>query len=150
MKPILSDTANELLSLYDNLNQNNDKFEQKIKITGLREAEGKEKTDKDGKVIVNEFGEVQRWDTKYYVTYNSINSSGSHTTSVSQPLFVELEIGKNYIAKGHIEYKVYGDNYNSTPVIVFDKFVSERDNLIEALAIFKDSPKSSKAWKLGR
>ncbi|QKF69752.1 hypothetical protein [Campylobacter hyointestinalis] len=145
MKPILSDTANELLSLYDNLNQNNDKFEQKIKITGLREAEGKEKTDKDGKVIVNEFGEVQRWDTKYYVTYNSINSSGSHTTSVSQPLFVELEIGKNYIAKGHIEYKVYGDNYNSTPVIVFDKFVSERDNLIEALAIFKDSPKSSKA-----
>lgn len=145
MKPILSDTANELLSLYDNLNQNNDKFEQKIKITGLREAEGKEKTDKDGKVIVNEFGEVQRWDTKYYVTYNSINSSGSHTTSVSQPLFVELEIGKNYIAKGHIEYKVYGDNYNSTPVIVFDKFVSERDNLIEALAIFKDSSKSSKA-----
>ncbi|CUU90475.1 Uncharacterised protein [Campylobacter hyointestinalis subsp. hyointestinalis] len=145
MKPILSDTANELLSLYDNLNQNNDKFEQKIKITGLREAEGKEKTDKDGKVIVNEFGEVQRWDTKYYITYNSINSSGSHTTSVSQPLFVELEVGKNYIAKGHIEYKVYGDNYNSTPVIVFDKFVSERDNLIEALAIFKDSQNVPKA-----
>lgn len=145
MKPILSDVANELLSLYDNLNQNNDKFEQKIKITGLREAEGKEKTDKDGKVIVNEFGEVQRWDTKYYVTYNSINSSGSHTTSVSQPLFVELEVGKNYIAKGHIEYKVYGDNYNSTPVIVFDKFVSERDNLIQSLAIFKDSPNVSKA-----
>ncbi|CUU75243.1 hypothetical protein [Campylobacter hyointestinalis] len=145
MKPILSDTANELLSLYDNLNQNNDKFEQKIKITGLREAEGKEKTDKDGKVIVNEFGEVQRWDTKYYITYNSINSSGSHTTSVSQPLFVELEVSKNYIAKGHIEYKVYGDNYNSTPVIVFDKFVSERDNLIEALAIFKDSQNVPKA-----
>lgn len=145
MKPILSDVANELLSLYDNLNQNNDKFEQKIKITGLREAEGKEKTDKDGKVIVNEFGEVQRWDTKYYVTYNSINSSGSHTTSVSQPLFVELEVGKNYIAKGHIEYKVYGDNYNSTPVIVFDKFVSERDNLIQSLAIFKDSQNVSKS-----
>ncbi|WP_187106959.1 hypothetical protein [Campylobacter hyointestinalis] len=145
MKPILSDVSNELLSLYDNLNQNNDKFEQKIKITGLREAEGKEKTDKDGKVIVNEFGEVQRWDTKYYVTYNSINSSGSHTTSVSQPLFVELEVGKNYIAKGHIEYKVYGDNYNSTPVIVFDKFVSERDNLIQSLAIFKDSQNVSKA-----
>lgn len=145
MKPILSDTANELLSLYDNLNQNNDKFEQKIKITGLREAEGKEKTDKDGKVIVNEFGEVQRWDTKYYITYNSINSSGSHTTSVSQPLFVELEVGKNYIAKGHIEYKVYGDNYNSTPVIVFDKFVSERDNLIQSLAIFKDSQNVPKA-----
>uniref|UniRef100_UPI003AF7E0DF hypothetical protein n=1 Tax=Campylobacter hyointestinalis TaxID=198 RepID=UPI003AF7E0DF len=145
MKPILSDVANELLSLYDNLNQNNDKFEQKIKITGLREAEGKEKTDKDGKVIVNEFGEVQRWDTKYYVTYNSINSSGSHTTSVSQPLFVELEVGKNYIAKGHIEYKVYGDNYNSTPVIVFDKFVSERDNLIQSLAIFKDSQNVPKA-----
>lgn len=145
MKPILSDTANELLSLYDNLNQNNDKFEQKIKITGLKEVEGKEKTDKDGKVIVNEFGEVQRWDTKYYITYNSINSSGSHTTSVSQPLFIELEVGKNYIAKGHIEYKVYGDNYNSTPVIVFDKFVSERDNLIEALAIFKDSQNVPKA-----
>lgn len=145
MKPILSDTANELLSLYDNLNQNNDKFEQKIKITGLREAEGKEKTDKDGKVIVNEFGEVQRWDTKYYVTYNSINSSGSHTTSISQPLFVELEVGKNYIAKGHIEYKVYGDNYNSTPVIVFDKFVSERDNLIQSLALFKENTKIPKA-----
>lgn len=145
MKPILSDTANELLSLYDNLNQNNDKFEQKIKITGLREAEGKEKTDKDGKVIVNEFGEVQRWDTKYYVTYNSINSSGSHTTSISQPLFVELEVGKNYIAKGHIEYKVYGDNYNSTPVIVFDKFVSERDNLIQSLAFFKENTKIPKA-----
>lgn len=145
MKPILDNSAEALLSLYDNLNQNNDKFKQKIKIISLREVEGKEKTDKDGKVIVNEFGEVQRWDTKYYITYNSINSSGSHTTSVSQPLFIELEQGKNYIAKGHIEYKVYGDNYNSTPVIVFDKFVSERDNLIEALAIFKDSQNVPKA-----
>ncbi|OCR90095.1 hypothetical protein CFT12S02263_09495, partial [Campylobacter fetus subsp. testudinum] len=100
-----------------------------IRITGLREAEGKEKTDKDGKILVNEFGEALKWDTKYYVTYNCINSSGSHTTSVAQLLFVELELNKNYVAKGHIEYKVYGDSYNSTPVIVFEKFVSERDEL---------------------
>lgn len=41
MKPILDNSAEALLSLYDNLNQNNDKFEQKIKIISLREVEGK-------------------------------------------------------------------------------------------------------------
>ncbi|WP_163258654.1 hypothetical protein [Campylobacter fetus] len=137
MRPILDEQTSNLLSFYDSLNQNNDRFEQKIRITGLREAEGKEKTDKDGKILVNEFGEALKWDTKYYVTYNCINSSGSHTTSVAQLLFVELELNKNYVAKGHIEYKVYGDSYNSTPVIVFEKFVSERDELLSSLAILK-------------
>ncbi|WP_065838913.1 hypothetical protein [Campylobacter fetus] len=137
MIPILDEQTSNLLSFYDSLNQNNDRFEQKIRITGLREAEGKEKTDKDGKILVNEFGEALKWDTKYYVTYNCINSSGSHTTSVAQLLFFELELNKNYVAKGHIEYKVYGDSYNSTPVIVFEKFVSERDELLSSLAILK-------------
>ncbi|ANE35658.1 hypothetical protein CIG11343_0597 [Campylobacter iguaniorum] len=145
MKPILDSSSFELLALYDSLNTNNDKLEQKIKITALKSVEGKERTDKDGNILVDEFGQPLKWDTKFYVTYNSINSNGSHTTTVSQELYLQLEIGKNYIAKGHIDYKVYGDNYNSTPVIVFDSFVSERDTLIEALVLFKETNKSPEA-----
>ncbi|EAJ1232673.1 hypothetical protein YY92_09070 [Campylobacter fetus] len=145
LKPILDEQTTSLLGFYDSLTQNNDRFEQKIRITGLREVEGKERTDKDGKILVNEFGETLKWDTKYYVTYNCINSSGTHTATVAQSLFIELELNKNYIARGKIEYRIYGDSYNSTPVVVFDKFVSERDELLSSLAILKKTEITSKS-----
>ena len=62
------DTEAQARALYAALNQNSDLFEQKIKINKLKKLDGKERTDKDGNPIMNEFGEPVRWDDSYLAT----------------------------------------------------------------------------------
>ena len=102
-----------VLELYDKLFSNNDKFEQKIRITQLKVQPGKEKLDKDGNIILDSFGVPCKWDDRFYMTYVCVNGGGSHICSISQDLFVTLQEQVVYIAKGYVEYKIYGDNYNS-------------------------------------
>ena len=119
--------------IYRALNQSKDLFEQKIRVKKLKEVEGKIKKDKDGKDIVGEFGEPERWDNSYHLTYVALNSGGEHTTRITQAQFHELDEDEIYIASGKIEFRLYADAYNTTPVIVFDKFTPAVDLFVTAM-----------------
>ena len=119
--------------LYRALNQSKDIFEQKIKVKKLKEVEAKVKKDKGGKDIVGEFGEPERWDNTYMLTYVAMNSGGEHTTRITQGQFNELNEDEVYIASGKVEFRLYADAYNTTPVIVFDKFVPAVDLFVTAM-----------------
>lgn len=119
--------------IYRALNQSKDLFEQKIRVKKLKEIEGKIKKDKDGNDIVNGFGEPERWDNTYMLTYVAMNSGGEHTTRITQAQFNELDEDEVYIAAGKIEFRLYADNYNTTPVIVFDKFTPAVDLFVTAM-----------------
>ena len=115
------------------LNQSKDLFEQKIRVKKLKQIEGKIKKDKDGNDIVDKFGEPERWDDTYMLTYVAMNSGGEHTTRITQSQFHELDEDEIYIASGKIEFRLYADAYNTTPVIVFDKFTPAVDIFVTAM-----------------
>lgn len=115
------------------LNQSKDLFEQKIRVKNLKQIEGKVKKDKDGNDIVDKFGEPERWDNIYMLTYVAINSGGEHTTRITQAQYNELDKDEIYIASGKIEYRLYADNFNTTPTVVFDKFTPAVDLFVTAM-----------------
>ena len=119
--------------IYRALNQSKDLFSQKIRVKKLKEVEGKIKKDKDGNDMTNEFGEPERWDNSYHLTYVAMNSGGEHTTRITQAQFNELEEDEIYIASGKIEYRLYAENFNTTPTVVFDKFTPAIDLFVTAL-----------------
>ncbi|WP_149723748.1 hypothetical protein [Campylobacter concisus] len=131
----LMDSTNETLyrEIYQSLNQNTDYFEQKIKVLKVKKIEGKQKLDKDNNPIVNEFGEFERWDDSYVVTFIALNSGGEHTTRITQEQYLDLKEDEVYIASGKIDYRLYKDAYNSTPVVVFNKFVPAIDSFVTAM-----------------
>lgn len=131
----LMDSTNETLyrEIYQSLNQNTDYFEQKIKVLRVKRIEGKQKLDKDNNPIVNEFGEFERWDDSYVVTFVALNSGGEHTTRITQEQYLDLKEDEVYVASGKIEYRLYKDAYNSTPVVVFNKFVPAIDSFVTAM-----------------
>lgn len=119
--------------LYRALNQSKDLFEQKIKVKKLKQIEGKVKKDKDGKDILDKFGEPEKWDDIFTLTYVSLNVGGEHTTRITQGQFNELSEDEIYIASGKIEYRLYAENFNTTPTVVFDKFTPAIDLFVTAL-----------------
>ena len=125
--------------IYRALNQSKDLFEQQIRVKKLKEVEGKIKKDKDGKDIVGEFGEPERWDNSYHLTYVAMNSGGEHTTRITQAQFHELEEDEVYIASGKVEFRLYADAFNTTPVIVFDKFTPAVDLFVTAMLKLESS-----------
>lgn len=131
----LMDSTNETLyrEIYQSLNQNTDYFEQKIKVLRVKRIEGKQKLDKDNNPIVNEFGEFERWDDSYVVTFVALNSGGEHTTRITQEQYLDLKEDEVYVASGKIEYRLYKDAYNSTPVVAFNKFVPAIDSFVTAM-----------------
>lgn len=131
----LMDSANETLyrEIYQSLNQNTDYFEQKIMVLKVKKIEGKQKIDKDNNPVVNEFGEFEKWDDSYVATFVALNSGGEHTTRITQEQYLDLKENEVYIASGKIEYRLYKDAYNSTPVVVFNKFVPAIDSFVTAM-----------------
>lgn len=121
------------IEIYRALNQSKDKFEQKIRVKKLKKIEGKIKKDKDGNDVLDKFGEPERWDDTYMLTYVAMNSGGEHTTRITQAQFHELEEDEIYIANGKVEFRLYAENYNTTPVIVFDKFTPAVDLFVTAM-----------------
>ena len=119
--------------IYRALNQSKDLFEQKIRVKKLKQIEGKIKKDKDGNDVLDKFGEPERWDDTYMLTYVAMNSGGEHTTRITQGQFHELNEDEVYIANGKIEFRLYADAYNTTPVIVFDKFTPAVDLFVTAM-----------------
>ena len=119
--------------LYRALNQSKDVFEQKIKVKKLKQTEGKVKKDKDGNDVLDDFGQPVRWDDIFTLTYVSLNVGGEHTTRITQSQFNELEEGEIYVASGKIEYRLYAENFNTTPTVVFDKFTPAIDLFVTAL-----------------
>ena len=115
------------------LNQSKDIFEQKIRVKKLKQIEGKVKKDKDGNDVLDKFGEPERWDDTYMLTYVAMNSGGEHTTRITQGQFHELDEDEIYIASGKIEFRLYADSYNTTPVVVFDKFIPAVDLFVTAM-----------------
>ena len=88
---------------------------------------------KDNNPVVNEFGEFEKWDDSYVVTFVALNSGGEHTTRITQEQYLDLKEDEVYIASGKIEYRLYKDAYNSTPVVVFNKFVPAIDSFVTAM-----------------
>ena len=140
-----ADTEAQARALYAALNQNSDLFEQKIKINKLKKLDGKERTDKDGNPIMNEFGEPVRWDDSYLATYVALNSGGEHTARITQEQYLSLVEGEVYVASGKIEYRLYKDSFNSVPTVVFTKFVSAADSFVTAMLKFEQLRNSSKS-----
>jgi hypothetical protein len=99
----------------------------------VKKIEGKQKFDKDNNPVVNVFGEFERWDDSYVVTFVALNSGGEHTTRITQEQYLDLKEDEVYIASGKIEYRLYKDAYNSTPVVVFNKFVPAIDSFVTAM-----------------
>lgn len=124
-------------AIYNALNQSNDTFEQRIKVLKLKKTEGKAKVDKDGNAIVDDFGEVEKWEDTYSLTYVAMNSGGEHTIRITQTQYLELKLGEIYVAKGHIEYRLYKDNFNTTAVIVFDSFTPAIELFVSAMLKFE-------------
>lgn len=143
----LMDSTNETLyrEIYQSLNQNTDYFEQKIKVLRVKRIEGKQKLDKDNNPIVNEFGEFERWDDSYVVTFVALNSGGEHTTRITQEQYLDLKEDEVYVASGKIEYRLYKDAYNSTPVVVFNKFVPAIDSFVTAMLKMESTKNGSNA-----
>lgn len=143
----LMDSTNETLyrEIYQSLNQNADYFEQKIKVFKVKKIEGKQKIDKDNNPVVNEFGEFEKWDDSYVVTFVALNSGGEHTTRITQEQYLDLKEDEVYIASGKIEYRLYKDAYNSTPVVVFNKFVPAIDSFVTAMLKMESIKNSSNA-----
>lgn len=143
----LMDSTNETLyrEIYQSLNQNTDYFEQKIKVLKVKRIEGKQKLDKDNNPVVNEFGEFERWDDSYVVTFVALNSGGEHTTRITQEQYLNLIEDEVYIASGKIEYRLYKDAYNSTPVVVFNKFIPAIDSFVTAMLKMESIKNSSNA-----
>ena len=131
--------GNRLTSRKTRQRRSKDLFEQKIRVKKLKEVEGKIKKDKDGKDIVGEFGEPERWDNSYHLTYVAMNSGGEHTTRITQAQFHELEEDEVYIASGKVEFRLYADAYNTTPVIVFDKFTPAVELFVTAMLKLESS-----------
>ena len=129
------DSTNETLyrEIYQSLNQNSDYFEQKIKILQTKKMEGKQKLDKYNNPVINEFGEFEKWDDSYVATFVALNSGGAHTTRITQEQYLDLKEDEVYVASGQIEYRLYKDAYNSTPVVVFNKFVPAIDSFVTAM-----------------
>ena len=119
--------------IYRALNQSQDLFEQKIRVKKTKQIEGKIKKDKDGNDVLDKFGEPEKWDDTYMLTYVAMNSGGEHTTRITQGQFNELNEDEVYIAKGKIEFRLYADAYNTIPVIVFDKFTPAVDLFVTAM-----------------
>ena len=132
--PLMDSTSENLYrEIYQSLNQNLDYFEQKIKVIKTKKIDGKQKLDKDNNPIINEFGEFEKWDDSYMITFVALNSGGEHSTRITQEQYLDLKEDEVYIASGKIEYRFYKDAYNSTPVIVFNKFVPAIDSFVTAL-----------------
>ena len=132
--PLMDSTSENLYrEIYQSLNQNSDYFEQKIKVLKTKKIDGKQKLDKDNNPIINEFGEFEKWDDSYMITFAALNSGGEHSTRITQEQYLDLKEDEVYIASGKIEYRLYKDAYNSTPVIVFNKFVPAIDSFVTAM-----------------
>ena len=67
------------------------------------------------------------------LTYVAMNSGGEHTTRITQGQFNELSEDEIYIASGKIEFRLYADAFNTTPVIVFDKCTPAVDLFVTAI-----------------
>lgn len=133
------------MKIYDLIHGNNDVFKQKIKVVELKEIEGKIKLDKDGNTVVDEFGVVQKWDNSYMLTFVCLSNGSRHSCRISQENFTVLKPDVVYIASGYIDYVLFKDAYNSTPVVKFEKFVDERDYLVTQLQIQADLKNDVKA-----
>ena len=132
--PLMDSTSENLYrEIYQSLKQNLDYFEQKIKVVKTKKIDGKQKLDKDNNPIINEFGEFEKWDDSYVLTFVALNSGGEHTTRITQEQYLDLKDDEVYIASGKIEYRIYKDAYNSIPVIVFNKFVPAIDSFVTAM-----------------
>lgn len=128
-----AEQENQAKEVYRLLNQGSDTLQQRIRVKKLKHIPGNVKKDKDGNEIVNDFGEAERWDDAYALTYVAMNSGGEHTTRITQAQFASLSEGEIYVADGKIEYRLYKDNFNTTPVIVFDKFTPAIDLFVTAM-----------------
>lgn len=128
---------NDFSKFYELTQGNHDVFTQKIRVIDLRKQDGKQKVDKEGNPILDEFGVIQKWDDSYYLIYIPVNCGVKHTTRITQEQFTSLEIGVTYIADGYVDYVLYKDAFNSTPTINFTNFLSEKEWIASQLQIFK-------------
>ena len=75
----------------------------------------------------------------YQLTFVAMNSGGEHSARITLEQFNELQEGEIYVASGKIEYRLYKDNFNSTPVVIFDKFTPAIDLFVTAMLKFEAS-----------
>lgn len=145
-QPLISvSDEQKALEIYNALNQNQDQFSQKIKVLKLKHQPGNERKDKDGNVLVNEFGEPVRWDDSYHLTYVALNSGGEHTTRITQSQYLSLKENEIYIASGKVDYRLYKDSFNSVPVVVFNSFALASELFVTTalkFGLFNNSPEA--------
>lgn len=123
-----------MAKFYEIASQNINSFKQKIRVLKINKVDGKVKVDKDKQPILDEFGEPERWDDRYFLTYQSLSGGNEHSISISQEMSNQLKVGEIYIVMGEITYKTFGEEFNSRAIISITNFQKEYDYLVATIS----------------
>ncbi|ASM36674.1 hypothetical protein [Campylobacter sputorum] len=123
-----------MAKFYEIASQNINSFKQKIRVLKINKVDGKVKVDKDKQPILDEFGEPERWDDRFYLTYQSLSGGNEHSISIFQEMSNQLKVGEIYIVVGEITYKTFGEEFNSRAIISITNFQKEYDYLVATIS----------------
>ncbi|KAB0581854.1 Uncharacterised protein [Campylobacter sputorum subsp. bubulus] len=72
-----------MAKFYEIASQNINSFKQKIRVLKINKVDGKVKLDKDKQPILDEFGQPEKWDDRYFLTYQSLSGGNEHSISIN-------------------------------------------------------------------
>lgn len=123
-----------MAKFYEIASQNINSFKQKIRVLKINKVDGKVKLDKDKQPILDEFGQPEKWDDRFYLTYQSLSGGNEHSISISQEMSNQLKVGEIYIVVGEITYKTFGEEFNSRAIISITNFQKEYNYLVATIS----------------
>lgn len=129
-----NETINLITDFYKISSQNINGFKQKIRVLKINKVDGKVKVNKENQPILDEFGQPEKWDDRYYLTYQSLSGGNDHTINISQEMANQMKVGEIYIVTGEITYKTFGEEYNSRAIITINNFQNEYDYLVATIS----------------
>lgn len=123
-----------MAKFYEIASQNINSFKQNIRVLKINKVDGKVKLDKDKQPILDEFGQPEKWDDRFYLTYQSLSGRNEHSISISQEMSNQLKVGEIYIVVGEITYKTFGEEFNSRAIISITNFQKEYNYLVATIS----------------
>ncbi|ASM38370.1 MAG: hypothetical protein SPI03_00020 [Campylobacter sputorum] len=130
----INENMKAMAKFYEIASQNINSFKQKIRVLKINKVDGKVKLDKDKQPVLDEFGEPEKWDDRFYLTYQSLSGGNEHSISISQEMSNQLKVGEIYIVMGEITYKTFGEEFNSRAIISITNFQKEYDYLVATIS----------------
>lgn len=131
--------AVDFLRIFDFINNGSyaepDTFIQNIEVVSKYEKKGGDMLDKEGNPLVDENGQVRKYKDKYCIRFKALKGGDEHFCTVDFDAYQSVEVGLKYVATGNISYKIYGENFNSTPVIHFTNLEDIKEKFFKSLQV---------------